>query len=128
MSDPYPTLTEMGVLNPSQIQTFSVTRVSRSKDLLRIKYRRPSGSYLAASRSYEFDRTPKASQQANIPADELTSWDISPILDAAMLELETLVKRDRTRKELVEAALQQLDHIEADLSSLRALLGDLPTA
>lgn len=123
MDDPYPTLTLMGIRNPSQIQSYSQSRASPSRDILRIKYRRPAGSWLATTRSYEFDRAAAASDAGGI-SGSLTSYEISPILNDAVTELDSLLAADRSKEERLESILSLIEEVERSFSGEMAHLRD----
>ena len=55
MEDKFPTLTLMGITNPTQIQSYSLAQVGPSKDVLKIRYKRPAGSLRASSRTMLLD-------------------------------------------------------------------------
>ncbi len=54
----YPTLTEMGINNPGEIERFSLNTVNNT-DILRIVYKRKKGSLLPASKRFRFGRATK---------------------------------------------------------------------
>lgn len=85
MSVETPNLSEMGILNPSQIVHYSLVRISDDMDVLRINYGRPRGSFLPKRRSYEFKRMGKPVSGSNV------RQDISPLLAGAVTELDHLL-------------------------------------
>lgn len=128
MADKYPTLTLMGINNPDQIESYSLTTPDANKDVIRIKYRRPSGSLLPTTRKYEFDRTARAADPAATGGD-LQTYEISPVLNKALLELDSIVRGHDTKDALVDDILEQIADIEqdfaAEVASLRAKLAKL---
>ncbi|MDO9417762.1 DUF3461 family protein [Pararhizobium sp.] len=132
MSDKYPTLALMGILNPEQIVSHSLVNISAAKDLLRIKYQRKPGSLLPMTRGYEFDRIPRASDPNATIGGELTVYEISPTLDEALQELRNIVDDQGGRSALIASILGQIDDMESEfateLAGLRAKLKQLQTA
>ncbi len=128
MSDRYPTLRKMGIENPDQIASYSVLSDYPNKDILRIKYRRPPGSLLPVTRSYEFNRTPRAADSQTSDGD-LISHEVSEFLNVALIELEGLVRAHGSKDVLVEDVLAQLEDIErefiGELAGLKAKLKQL---
>ena len=54
----YPTLTEMGINNPGEIERFSLNTINNI-DIIRIVYTRKKGSLLPASKRFRFGRATK---------------------------------------------------------------------
>ena len=121
MSDKFPTLTLMGINNTSHIQSYSLSQVGRSEDVLRIRYKRPKGSWLATTRSYEFKRTPTASEPSGMTGDT-TDYEVADILKDAIKELDLLLKADCSKAELLEDILSQMTDLENDLAGQMANL------
>lgn len=129
MSQKYPTLTQMGITNPQQIASYNLVTVEPTKDVLRIKYKRPAGSLLPVTRSYEFSRVPRASDPNATFGHEMTIYEIAPILDAALLELDSITRVHRDTDDRVSDVLEQLNHLEqmasAELKSIRAKIEEI---
>jgi hypothetical protein len=129
MTNKYPNLAEMGVRNPDQIASYTLVHIALDKDVLRIKYKRAAGSFLPQTRGYEFDRIPKASDPSHTTGGRLTSYEISPVLDGALRELDSIVHGPDGRDVVASDILDQLTHLEhefaGELASLRAKLNQL---
>ncbi len=87
----YPTLTEMGINNPGEIERFSLNTINHV-DILRIVYKRKKGSLLPASKRFRFGRATKT-----IIADSGTRktevvHEISPFVQKAVNELDQIIK------------------------------------
>ena len=76
--NPYPTLAEMGVESPKQIDKYYISSINLI-DVLRIVYHRPEGSLLPSSRTYNFPRVQGGAGSENEPAVLSTH----PVLRAA---------------------------------------------
>lgn len=124
----YPQLTEMGVLHPEHIVRFAVNSLS-NVDYLIITYRRPTGSFLPVSRTYEFpriQRTFKATEDGEKDYDVL---ETSPVLKAAVEELESIVERRSNKEEIVKAMHNELRYLEEEFAlrtaALRSMLDEV---
>jgi Protein of unknown function (DUF3461) len=113
----YPNLTEMGIHNPEQISSCSLTALRFDRDILRIRYRRPSGSLLPITRSYEFGRIPRPVDPTATAGDGLTQYEIAPILNGALAELDGLVRAHETQAAVVAALTEQVDELEEDFTA-----------
>ena len=130
MSD-YPTLNEMGILNPSEIDRYSLQTVNNI-DILRIVYRRKSGSLLPASKRFRFPRTEKvgaAGVRGNVRAPQLF-YEISPVVHKAMAELDQIVRLKRDRVQQLEVIREEMQRLQEETSSrinyINSLIDDLP--
>ena len=132
MTDKYPNLAKMGISNAEDIVSYSVSNVRLTKDVLRLKYRRAPGSFLPITRGYEFDRTARASEPHGIEGTSLSTYEISPVLDGALRELESIIQHHHGRDTLAEEVLDQIDSLERDfageIASLRSKLKQLQSA
>lgn len=126
MPDNFPRLREMGVTSPDQIVGYDLIQTEPTEDMLRLKYQRPHGSFLPVTRVYRFARTSRPSNDA---AHGLIDYEISPFLDAALEELDTLVRGHTDRKVVLAEVTGHIDQIErdfrAEMKALRATLGRL---
>jgi len=96
----FPTLDEMGVNNPHQIVSYTLRQDGADKDVLKLKYKRESGSFLPQTRTYKFGRSLRM-----VIADGGTSrmehtYEISPFLLKAIAELDGLVDEAEKNKSL----------------------------
>ncbi len=108
-----PSLTEMGVLNPTQIAGYTTVHVAKDMDVLKIDYRREKGSFLPKHRRYEFKRISKPMPGNELKGADAIRYDISPILSKAISELDALLA---TNKQTV-ATKKSLQHELATLNS-----------
>ena len=75
--------------NPHQIRTYMINSIS-GIDVLRVIYKRPEGSFLPNTSSYEFPRVQRTIE--NSRGVEESVLETSPALRAAEAELKTLIK------------------------------------
>lgn len=115
MPNRYPTLKLMGIENADQIQSYSLSGRDDRADTLKITYRRPAGSFLPTTRKYDFDRTARAANPA-ATGGELQIYEISPILEQALVELDTIVHGHETVEAAVEDILNQISELEKELA------------
>jgi Protein of unknown function (DUF3461) len=133
-----PTLTEMGINNPSEITRYALSKTGAFTDELTIYYKRQKGSLLPVRRAYEFGRAMRTAVADSGTGRTADLGDISPRLLEAVAELDRLLARKDSfedRKGAVIGKLsdlrqilaaqkrnpeidKRLDEIEADLRSL----------
>lgn len=132
MNTKYPNLQQMGVQNPDQINSYTVSHIAPDTDILKIKYQRPKGSFLPVTRSYHIGRTPHSHIVDSGSGTLKEFYEISPVLSNAILELDNIVKTNVTYAELKQQILADLDRIQlevtAELNTLRALVNKLDCA
>jgi len=108
-----PSLTEMGVLNPTQIAGYTTVHVTKDMDVLKIDYRREKGSFLPKHRRYEFKRISKPMAGNELKGADAIRYDISPILYKAIAELDALLANNKQTKATKTSLQREL----ADLNS-----------
>lgn len=127
--DPYPTLRELGVTHPMQVDNYYITNINQV-DVLRILYDRPKDSFLTSSKTYKFPRVQTDAGTA-APGDASgTVLRTHPKLVAALKELDRLMEA-KTRKETIAAQiLNEIALLEEDIAMraecLKALAGKIP--
>jgi hypothetical protein len=112
----------MGVRNPQEIIDYTLVQPTDEKDILKIYYRRPKGSFLPKRRSYEFKRLEKPNATSPHSGESRTRHEISPLLRMAIAELDTLLAdrkvTSRTKKELQE----EIHSLTVDFTSRMEML------
>jgi len=106
----YPHLAEMGVVNPQQIDNYSVNSIGYT-DVLRIVYKRPKGSLLPASKTYKFPRV----QQTAKGKDEVT-MNSDPAFRAAVAELQDILEAKGKDQDVAAAIVEELRLLEEDIA------------
>ncbi|MCP4188520.1 MAG: DUF3461 family protein [Gammaproteobacteria bacterium] len=99
MSD-YPRLTEMGILNPQEIEKFAVYTVGRT-DILRIIYDRKKGSLLPVSKHFKFAQAKQSVLVDSGTRQTEVVYESSGAFREALHELE---KSKASRKKAVDDA------------------------
>lgn len=108
----YPTLSEMGILHPEHIDSFSINSIGYT-DVLRIAYERPKGSILPLTRTYKFPRIQKTVQGASEPAAVMES---NPAFHAAIEELKSIHDAKGNKQNVAGEILEELRLLEEDIS------------
>jgi len=102
----YPTLSDMGVSSPLQIDRYYITSIN-AIDHLRIVYDRPEDSMLTSSRSYRFPRVQK---------DGDSKLSMHPRLKDALAELESIMESKATKENIVAEILNEIALLEEDIA------------
>ncbi|MFT5447142.1 MAG: hypothetical protein ACI9DC_002317 [Gammaproteobacteria bacterium] len=122
--DEFPALAEMGITRFREISHYALTQEGEKKDALRIYYKRAKGSLLPVSRKYKFGRSTKTVRAASGIGGTQEVHEISPFLQKALIELDSLVTQHKTtidEKQLMLADIEELEHsVLSTCSSLRA--------
>ncbi len=119
-----PTLTEMGINNPGEIERYSLN-TTNNVDILRIVYKRKKGSFLPTSKRFEFGRSRK-----NVVADSGSGKTedlhvISPFLQNAINELDGIINAKKSDIEHAKLVKQELQHLHNDIGSRLAYIESL---
>lgn len=116
----------MGVLNPEQIENFSVNSIART-DILRIVYERPKGSVLPVTRTYKFPRIQKSSVVDSGTLQTEYVLETDPAFRAALGELQEIMEAKGNNQDVAAAILEELRLLEEDIAlrsdSIRTLVG-----
>ena len=124
----FPTLSEMGINNPGEIQRYSLN-TTNNIDVLRVIYKRKKGSFLPTSKRFEFGRARK-----HIVADSGTGKTenlhvISPFLQKAIKELDELISTKKSNIGQAKLVKQELQRLHQDMSSrlvyIESLIDDM---
>lgn len=103
-----PTLTAMGINNPSEITRYALSQPNALVDELTIYYKRQKGSLLPVRRTYEFGRALRSAVADSGTGRIASVGDISPRLLEAIAELDMLLARRESREGRKDAILEQL--------------------
>jgi len=123
MSD-YPMLNEMGILNPEEIDRYSLQTVNNI-DILRIVYKRKKGSLLPVSKRFRFPRTEKVNLGGGDSRATRIFYEISPAVHKALVELDTIVKAKRDKAHQREVIKEEMQRLEEDTSARIAYIRSL---
>ncbi len=120
----YPTLNEMGITDPEEIDRYSLQTINNI-DILRIVYKRKKGSLLAASKRFRFGRAEKMQLEGSDHRGTQVYYEISPFVRKAMLELDQIVKGKRDRKHQLEIIREETQRLQDETTSRLAYIQSL---
>jgi hypothetical protein len=124
----YPTLTEMGINNPGEIERYSLNTVNNI-DIIRIIYKRKKGSLLPASKRFEFGRSSKTVMADSGTQKSEIVHEISPFVLKAISELDDILTSKQSNIEhakLVKEELKRLhQEMESRLTYIESLIDDM---
>ena len=124
----FPTLSEMGIKNPGEIERYSLSTTNHV-DVLRLIYKRKKGSFLPTSKRFEFGRSSRTVMADSGTQTTEIVHDISPFLQKAIGELDEIINAKKSHIEhakLVKEELQQLHHEMANrLSYIESLIDEM---
>ena len=111
----YPHLTEMGILNPQEIEKFAIYSTDKL-DVLRIIYQRKKGSLLPVSKNYKFPRVKKSHLVDSGTRETALVFESTDAFRSALHELEAL-KVDKSKGEdLAAIILAEIQFLEEDIA------------
>jgi len=124
----YPTLTEMGINNPGQIERFSLNTINNT-DILRIVYQRKKGSLLPASKRFRFGRAAKTVIADSGTRKTEVIYEISPFVQKAVRELEKVLETRHSsvaHAKLVKEEVRRLhEEVASRLAYIESLLDEM---
>lgn len=130
-NNPYPTLSEMGVESPKQIEKYYVTSINLV-DVLRVVYERPKDSFLPSSRTYKFPRVQGAAAAAGKEKKKAVVMKAHPKLRAATAELELILEAKSNKESITAQILGEIELLEEDIAirteCLKVLVSKIPAA
>lgn len=112
-----PTLTEMGIHNPSEITRYALSQPNVDVDELTIYYKRQKGSLLPVRRTYEFGRAMRTAVADSGTGRIATVGDISPKLLQALAELDALLARRNSGQSRKDALLEQVSDLRKAMAA-----------
>lgn len=114
-SSQFPTLAEMGVESPKQIDNYYISSVNYV-DVLRIVYDRPEDSCLPSSRTYRFPRVQDTVAEGQQSKGDGSTPRTHPRLRAALQELEKIFAAKSSKESIAAEILNELALLEEDIA------------
>jgi len=111
----YPHLTEMGILNPQEIEKFAIYSTDKL-DVLRIIYARKKGSLLPVSKNYKFPRVKKSHLVDSGTRDTTVVFESTDAFRSALHELEALKVNKSKGEDLAALILAEIQFLEEDIA------------
>ncbi len=119
----YPRLTEMGILNPEEIDKYLVNGIS-DYDVLRVIYSREKGSLLPNSRTYKFPRVQKTITEDKGHRKTVV-METNPDLKSALHELDSLLSVNKQKRDVKASLLEQIGILEEEIALRTQSIKDL---
>jgi hypothetical protein len=126
--DAFPALSEMGIRRFQEISHYSLRQVGAEADVLRVNYKRAKGSWLPFSRKYQFGRAFKTVIADGGTGRLESSFEISPFLLKAVVELEKLVEQNKLNKSETSETTELKADLLNELRELQAMVKAQNTA
>lgn len=124
----YPALKEMGINNPHEITSYTLHQVG-NVDYLRIYYKRKKNSFLPVNKRFKFGRSEKFVLTDGGQQKTEVTYPISPFLQKAMTELDSLIKDKSSREDTILFLHDEIQRVQddfcAELDALKALINKL---
>lgn len=111
----YPTLAEMGVETPEQIEHYYVTSINYV-EVLRIIYDRPKTSFLTSSRVYKFPRVQDKAPAEGGDGNAQPILKMHPMLKAAKTELDKILATRAEKVSIASEILHEIELLEEDIA------------
>jgi len=111
IKQPESPLKKMGITAPDEISRYTL-REENNEDVLRVYYKRKQGSLLPSSKKYTFGRSHKTIITDSGAPEYAKDHEISPILQAVLAELNSIVKQSEDADEKKKAILDEIEHME----------------
>ena len=111
-----PKLSEMDISRCDEITHYSLRQNGESQDILRIFYKRKKGSFLAERKTFKFSRIPKRVVNESAKSGSVEVYEISPFLQKALIELDSIVDQHNSDKNKTTLALKQVEELEKEVS------------
>ncbi len=128
-TNPYPTLSKMGVESPKQIDNYYISSIN-FVDVLRIVYERPKDSYLPSSRTYKFPRVPSSDESNGQKNKEAGVLKTHPMLRSALEELQKIFAARSSKESIAAEILSEIALLEEDIAMrsecLKVLVSKIP--
>ena len=128
-TNPYPTLSKMGVESPKQIDNYYISSINFI-DVLRIVYERPKESFLPSSRTYKFPRVQSSEETEGQKDKEAGVLTTHPMLRSAIDELQRIIEAKSSKESITAEILCEIAQLEEDIAMrsecLKILVGKIP--
>ena len=124
MSD-FPTLKEMGINNPQEIDRYSLQTINDNMDILRIVYKRQKGSLLPSSKRFRFGRSERILMGEDDTKSPMVHYEISPFVRKAMSELDKIVQSKRDRNYQLQIIKEEMQRLQEDTTARMSYIQEL---
>lgn len=114
-AEKFPTLREMGVAEPYDIERYTA-RIEGDVDILKVYFHRHQGEWMAKSRKYKFKRMHKNMRVNEGRVPYIATTESSPYFLRAVAELDRLVEAEHDAVSKKQRLLEDVDHLEKVVS------------
>lgn len=114
-AEQFPTLVEMGVEEPRDIERYT-SRIEGDVDVLKIYFHRHQGEWMAKSKKFKFKRMHKNMRVNEGKVPYIQTTESSPYFLRAVTELDQLVAKEQDAKNKKERLLEEVEHLEKVVS------------
>lgn len=120
----YPTLTEMGINNPGEIERFSLNTIGNI-DIIRIVYKRKKGSLLPVSKRFRFGRAAKTVIADSGTRKTEVVYEISPFVQKAVRELDQIIDAKGSTVAHAKLVKEEVRRLHEEVASRLAYIESL---
>lgn len=121
----YPTLLEMGINRCDEITHYALRQDGKSRDILKVFYKRKKGSVLPERKTFKFGRSAKMVADSQAPNGSLEVFEISPFLLKAVKELDSIVDGNHSNSDKLKLMLKHIEQLEKDFKFVTAEVKNL---
>lgn len=111
----FPTLSEMGINRCNEITHYALRQDGKSRDILKVYYKRKKGSVLPERKIFKFGRSAKMIADNEAPNGSIEIFEISPFLLRAVSELDSLVDAHKSSNDKLKLMLKHVEQLEKDV-------------
>jgi len=112
----FPTLSEMGISRFHEITHYALRQDGKSRDILRIYYKRKKGSVLPERKTFKFGRSAKMIADSTAKSGSVEVFEISPFLLKAVSELDKIVDGHHSTTEKLKVVLKHVKQLEREVN------------
>ena len=110
-AEKYPTLLEMGIEEPHEVERYT-SRIEGDMDILKIYFHRHQGEWMTKSKKFKFKRQHKNMRVNEGRVPYIATTESSPYFLRAIAELDTLVTVEKTAQDRKQRLLEDIEHLE----------------
>ncbi|HIO97741.1 MAG TPA: DUF3461 family protein [Leucothrix sp.] len=121
----FPTLEEMDISRFNEITHYSLRADGKSRDVLKVFYKRKKGSVLPERKTFKFGRSAKMVKDDSSPSGGVEVYEISPFLQKAVTELDSLVNKHNADINTGKLIINRIEQLEKDVKAATYELKEL---
>jgi len=121
----FPTLNEMGISRTQDITHYLLRQDGKTRDILRVYYKRKKGSVLPERKTFKFGRSAKMVKDNASRSGGIEVYEISPFLQKAVAELDAIVNKRNQEINTSKLIMVRIEQLEKDVSAATSELKTL---